>query len=605
MLRVAWLIGLLGLCVHCMGLKNVLMVVLDDVGPELGYMHGSSPFAQTPNLDQLARDSGVLFQRAYTAAPICTPGRNAVLFGMAPPTTGLFYVSQPARMSPKVGWKPSLTEYFRAAGNYHVEMGGKVFHNAHTEARSFDSYLSCDAFNTTLATYLPLSYMKRILPRRETELVRLKSATNGWKDISSSNASINAWMQEHNVLVVDHELTDIDSNVQGGCLVQAVKQKLKRGLYPQEKPFFLALGMSTAHLPLYVPSSKYEEFRRAPLRTSQPPESHGGRAFVKEAHAHLNFQLFETQGKLQTAWSAYLTAIHIIDKNVGTLLDALKTGPYANDTIVVLWSDHGTSMGEFQLVGKPCAWNVCTRVPLIVRDAGPWVTTRAAPVDWMGAVSTMDVYPTLMQLSGLANVPLHERRMRALQHWRTQWSLVASASNSMAMSSTYPFHDRVEKIPLDVLDTPPFDGHDLTPILRSDASKMAEESNRIVYSFTAVDIYTSIGPNHTQIVWNRGGSVDWFDPGDWHQERNLLQDVARMKSVVCKMLGAHAISWCFQSSALEPEKLSYAAKLLFAAPPATATTHACNTGDLTEHGRLRHAFMTWCANRISQKGPVY
>jgi arylsulfatase A-like enzyme len=167
-----------------------------------------------------------------------------------------------------------------------------------------------------------------------------------------------------------------------------------------EKPFFLGVGFVKPHLPWYVPRKYFEQF---PLESIVLPKvlasdlddiPQAGRKMAKPDGDHAKV-VKNDQWKL--AVQGYLASILFLDAQVGRVMDALEKSPHANNTIVVLWGDHGWHLGEKEHWRKFALWEEATRVPLIF--SVPGMTSAGAKCE--RTVTLLDLYPTLVELCSL------------------------------------------------------------------------------------------------------------------------------------------------------------------------------------------------------------
>ena len=334
---------------------NVLFIPIDDLNDWTGFQ-GGHPQSKTPNLDRLAA-RGVVFDRAYCAAPACNPSRVALLTGLRPSTTGIYVNPQPWR--PALPGVVTLPQHFMANG-YHVIGGGKVFHGRYPDDASWHHY-----------------FRKSGDPKPVPEVL---------KDPRSRAGGI-VW----GVLDVDDSLMD-DYKVTSWA-VDYLKQK-------HDKPFFLACGIFRPHMPWQVPRKYYDMYPPETVVLPEVPEDDlkdippAGLKIAKPEGDHA--RMLKT-GNWRHAVQAYLASIAFVDGQIGRLLDALDQSPHADNTIIVLWGDHGWHLGEKQHWRKFALWEEATRAPLIF--VAPGLTSPGSvcrrPVDFM------NVYPTLADLCGL------------------------------------------------------------------------------------------------------------------------------------------------------------------------------------------------------------
>ena len=348
---------------------NVLFIAVDDLRDWVGHLSGH-PNAKTPNIDRLAK-RGVSFTRAYCSAPLCNPSRISLLTGVAPSKSGVYGNGEKLRK--KLPDAVTLMQHFRASG-YSVRGAGKIFHG--TSAYDMDSW---DIFFKS-------SGSKKHRVKRDSSLP--KSAWVPWGALACS----------------DDEMLD-------GINAKWIITELKK---PQEKPFFLAYGLTKPHLTWSVPQ-KY--FDLHPLEGIKlPPTKKGDLADLPSFGKKLAREVYDPSGERNFAvkpngdhanviannqWGkavqAYLATISFADAQIGRVLDALDRSGHADNTIVVLWGDHGWHLGEKNHWRKHALWDVSTRTPLI------FSAPRGVAEDKLcqRPVSLIDIYPTLIDLCGL------------------------------------------------------------------------------------------------------------------------------------------------------------------------------------------------------------
>ncbi len=334
---------------------NVLFIPVDDLNDWTGFQ-GGHPQSKTPNLDRLAA-RGTLFDRAYCAAPACNPSRVALLTGLRPHTSGVYVNPQPWR--PVLPDAVTLPQHFMAGG-YHVIGGGKVFHGGYPDDASWHYY-----------------FRKQGDP---------KPAPDVLKDPRSRSGGI-VW----GVLDVDDD--QMDDHKVTSWAVDYLNQQ-------HDKPFFLACGIFRPHMPWQVPRKYYDMYPPETVVLPEVPDDDledvptPGVKMAKPSGDHAT--MIKT-GNWRHAVQAYLASIAFVDVQIGRLLDALDKSPHADNTIIVLWGDHGWHLGEKQHWRKFALWEEATRAPLIF--VAPGVTKPGSvcrrPVDFM------NVYPTLADLCGL------------------------------------------------------------------------------------------------------------------------------------------------------------------------------------------------------------
>ena len=356
-------------------MPNVLFISLDDLNDWIEPL-GGHPQAITPNLQSLA-DQSVVFTNAYCASPGCNPSRAAVMSGLAPHTSGVYSNYQ--------DWREVITDYtsmgkyFRDNG-YYSAGAGKIYHYHMVDTTCWDEYWPSQKKN------MPDEY----LPNKP--------------EITSG--TINMPEFENMYTMFDWAALDIEDSLMGDFKsVSWISKQLRR---EHEKPFFLACGIYRPHVPWYVPKKYFDMF---PLDSIQLPEilendlddlSDRARDIAHRGGNYHKHVLEADQWK--QAVQGYLASITFCDAMLGLLLDELENSSYADNTIIVLWSDHGWQLGEKEHWRKFALWKNTTRSVLMIRS--PEGTPGLPEGSKNGAqshraVSLLDIYPTLGTLCGL------------------------------------------------------------------------------------------------------------------------------------------------------------------------------------------------------------
>ncbi len=355
---------------------NVLFIALDDLNVALGcYGH---PLVKSPNIDRLAA-RGVRFERAYCQYPLCSPSRTSLMFGLRPDATGVQDNGTNYRTTlPRA---VSLPQFFRLHG-YFAARVGKMFHYG----------VPNDIGNASMDD--PKSWELTVNPwgRDKTDEAKVINYT---PQLGLGGAL--SWMIADGG---DDEQTDAHVADEA---IRLLGQK--RG-----RPFFLGVGFYRPHVPCVAPKKWFDLY---PLdKVTLPQEPADDRKHHPEAAYTVNPPNYGLdQGKLKDMRRAYYAAVSYGDAQVGRLLDALDRLKLADNTIIVLWGDHGWHLGEHGLWQKMSLFEESVQVPLIVvapgRKAKGQVCGRPAEL--------LDLYPTLADLCGLP-VPggLHGTSLRPL-----------------------------------------------------------------------------------------------------------------------------------------------------------------------------------------------
>ncbi len=369
---------------------NVLFLAVDDMKDWVNCLGGYEGTVHTPNIDRLAKH-GMLFTNAHCPSPKCAPSRAAIMTGMRPSTTGLYDNGH--------WWLPNLPDvvtipmHFRRSG-YHVAGAGKIFHHTagNHPPNQWDDFLRLTFRNDPWFRGVKLNY-----PWSEVEPYPTGFPFSGVKGLGHEN--------DWGSLGIPEE--DYDDTLSADYAVKFLESRRSlRGRTPDNNPFFLACGLFRPHLPWYVPQEYFDlyaldEIVLPKVRDDDlndiPP---AGLQFAQARRS--DFEAIKKAGKWKQAVRAYLASITYADDQLGRVLDALDEGPYAKNTIIVLWSDHGWHLGEKQHWHKTTLWEEATRVPLIISAPGhqPGVCNRP--------VSLLDLYPTLNELAGLETIDVHD-----------------------------------------------------------------------------------------------------------------------------------------------------------------------------------------------------
>lgn len=341
---------------------NVLFIAIDDLNDWVGHL-GGHPQASTPNLDQLAA-RGTAFTNAHCQAPLCNPSRTSLLTGRRPTATGVYGLAPGFRAAPAARDLVTLPQTFTRAG-YFTYTCGKVFHDGSVAAK--DRVVEFGEWGPAPGMGRPAARFAR-LPGTPHPLM-------DWGPFPDRDADS-----------ADHQIAD------------AAVAALARA--PKDKPFFVACGFRLPHVPCFAPPAWFAKFPAD--RLTMPPVKADDRADTPRFSWYLHWKLpeprlrlLEEVGEWRPLVRGYLASTAFMDHQLGRVLDALEKTGRANDTVVVVWSDHGYHLGEKGITGKNTLWERSTRVPLVF--AGPGVARGRCG----RSVELLDIYPTLLDLAGL------------------------------------------------------------------------------------------------------------------------------------------------------------------------------------------------------------
>jgi arylsulfatase A-like enzyme len=340
---------------------HVLFIAVDDLNDWIGPL-GGHPDVKTPNLDRLA-SLGITFTNAHCPAPLCNPSRASLMTGLRPSTSGIYTNEQPWRESPRLRDAVTLPQHFRAHG-YRAIGGGKIYHGKFMDPASWDTYFpsqSQDRPPDPLPPGRPLNGIPH-------------TAHFDWGPVDAADA----------------EMADMK-------VAEWAAGELSRD---QDGPLFLACGISKPHLPWYVPQKYFDLY---PLESiTLPTINENDLDDVPPAAVHIakpngDHRKVLEHDQWRQAVQGYLASISFADAVLGRILDAYDASPWKDNTVIVLWSDHGWHLGEKLHWRKFSLWEEATRNALVI--VAPGVTTPGSRSDQ--AVDLMGVYPTLTELCGL------------------------------------------------------------------------------------------------------------------------------------------------------------------------------------------------------------
>jgi len=329
---------------------NVLFIAIDDLNHWTGYL-GRNPQTKTPNIDRLAA-RGVWFTHSYCAAPVCNPSRAALMSGLRPFTTGVYENNNDwRRVIPE---DLPLTTTFRKAG-YYVCGAGKIYHESFRRRTEWDDYLESAGSDPE--------------PKGDKGVGGIKFAP-----LDCGDEDLREW--------------------------KIVSYGIDRLREKRDKPLFLAVGLHKPHMPWNVPRKYYDmhplkEIELPPYREDDLQDL--PKAGVRMAKPEGDHADILKSGRWKEAIQGYLAAISYCDAMVGRLLDAFDKSPYATNTIICFWGDHGWHLGEKHHWRKFALWEEATRAPLIW--VAPGVTKPNSRCD--RTVDFMTIYPTLTDLCGI------------------------------------------------------------------------------------------------------------------------------------------------------------------------------------------------------------
>ena len=376
---------------------NVLFIAVDDLRPELG-CYGNRE-VKSPHIDRLAAD-GTTFNRAYCQQAVCNPSRASLLTGLRPDTIRVWDLQTDFRDT--LPDAVTLPQHFKQKG-YHSVGIGKIYHNTlpdplswsepklHIDGYPFDpDAIYCRAENIALQE------------KRKAEIIA-RGRAERYID------RLGQWYLK----TVATECCDVPDNAYfDGAQTDVAVDKLAE-LATRSEPFFFGVGYYRPHLPFNAPKKYWDLYDRdgialadndflvhnAPIMAINNMRELRGYSDFKKATIPHEGPLTEAEARLLR--HGYLASVSYIDAQIGRLLDALDRLGLRENTIVVLWGDHGWKLGEHGSWGKMTNYEMDTRVPLIVSAPGAGAVGKMSD----RLVEFVDIYPTLCDLAGLDSPP--------------------------------------------------------------------------------------------------------------------------------------------------------------------------------------------------------
>lgn len=365
---------------------HVLLITIDDLNDWVGCLSDKDapaqdghltgrghPQASTPNMDRLAK-RGVLFTNAHCQAPICRPSRTSFMSGLRPTTSGIY--GNRSKYDAKGPLKPGkglpwLTKRFAQAG-YQTFTAGKILHGSQNKPLG-----GTPCFKTNQGPYPP---EKLGVPAAVTK---------------PSIWDFGVFPE------TEKEYTDLR-------IAQWTAGNINQPFNLGDKPRFMALGFYNPHLPLFAPQKWYDaapSLKEVLLGAMRGDDMEDLPAIAKRIASRVSFTapaawVRESEGRLRMLTQAYLACTSAMDDSLGEVIDALDKSDMADNTWIIVLSDHGWHLGEKNHIAKQTLWTRSTRVPLIIvppkrlKD-----TSRGERCD--RPVELLDVYPTLIDAVGI------------------------------------------------------------------------------------------------------------------------------------------------------------------------------------------------------------
>jgi iduronate 2-sulfatase len=356
---------------------NILILTIDDLRPELGCY--GAVHMQTPAIDALAAES-MRFDHAYIQQAVCLPSRISLFTGMRPNSTGVHDLKTDFRKT--IPDALTMTQFFGQNGYTTIGIG-KVYHDE--KWGEWDEWIDTYNMSGINGYQAPETQAQIEAASREARAKGLKG--KAFRQYTKGPA---------------YESADApDSAYHDGAMTDLAIAKLKE---LSDSPFYMVVGYKKPHLPFVAPKKYWDLY---PVETVALPENY----YLPEGSpkiAHMTwgelraYSGIPEAGDVDTATAidlirGYYASISFVDAQVGRLMHALEEEGLVDNTIVVLWGDHGWKLGEHRMWCKHTNYEIDTRVPFLIK--APGAAFKVGTTDAL--VELLDLFPTLSELAGL------------------------------------------------------------------------------------------------------------------------------------------------------------------------------------------------------------
>ena len=355
------------------GKPNVLFVAVDDLRPALAC--AGDPHAKTPHIDRLAA-RGTVFTRAYCQQAVCSPSRSSLLTGRRPDSTKVYdLVTHFRKALPDV---VTLPQHFKNNG-YYVHGIGKIYHGGYNDEPSWTvPWESTRGKNFGPDGLKVVAELRAKAKADNTDVTRVRGLPVEAPEVPDDYLN-DGWTANRAIEVL----------------------KARKG---QKEPFFLAVGFLKPHLPFVAPKKYWDLYdpEKLPVADSADPPKDAPRfapQFGGELRAYHGIPKSGPvpKGTARKLVHGYYAAVSYMDAQLGRLLDELKEQGLADDTVVILWGDHGWHLGDHGMWCKHTNYEKATRAALVMSAPGQ----KAAGKTTDALVEFVDIYPTLVAVCRL------------------------------------------------------------------------------------------------------------------------------------------------------------------------------------------------------------
>lgn len=364
---------------------NVLLILVDDLKPALG-CYGDD-LAKTPNIDALAK-RGTRFELAYCNQAVCAPSRFTLMLGSHSTSTGLYGLGSHLRKV--IPDAVTMPQHFAKHG-YRTESLGKIFHIGHGNLGDPESF-SIPHFKEKVIEYVdPSSKPEGKITREEAMFQNVRPPKGGYNALFRGAA---------------YEWPDVEDDAYADGRVAAETIKRLTAAKERKEPFFIAAGFARPHLPFSAPKKYWDKFDPADFALASNPDLPKDSPKVAHKRGGEIRNYFPVPDKKDPASISdevalklihgYYASSSYVDAQIGKVLKGLRELELEENTLVVLWGDHGFHLGDLGIWTKHTNYEQANRIPLLF--AGPGVSVGQSTRQ---LAESVDVFPTLTDLAGI------------------------------------------------------------------------------------------------------------------------------------------------------------------------------------------------------------
>ncbi len=364
---------------------NVLFIAVDDLRPQLG-CYGHKEII-SPNIDRLAA-SGIRLDRAYCQQAICAASRCSLLSGCRPDTTKIYDLDHPLRqMMPDI---VSLPQLFKTNGYTTISLG-KIYHHRDDDLVGWSEKPGYEKGGWKGRGYLAPESIEDI-----QAMPTQPKAKKGKPDPDKVKKGLGPAFEDPDVP---------DDAYADGIISDNAIARLQKFAADGE-PFFLAVGFYKPHLPFNAPKKYWDMYppEKVHLPANNKPPTGATKFTLTDWGEMRQYTNIPKTGPCSDELArklirGYCACVTYTDTMIGRVLDELDRLKLRDNTVIVLWGDHGWKLGEYGCWCKHTNVELDTRAPLIFSGLG----VKPGQVS-EGLCEFVDIYPTLAELCGL-NAP--------------------------------------------------------------------------------------------------------------------------------------------------------------------------------------------------------